>query len=73
MSLHQADTGQKLRPELSGISPLLKTKTKVFPLIHLDWRNPEVFNLLGQGVQGLLTGQRSVDQILRAMDAAWQT
>jgi raffinose/stachyose/melibiose transport system substrate-binding protein len=73
ISLHQADTGQKLRPELNGISSLLKTKTKVHPSINLDWRNPEVFNLLGQGVQGLLTGQRTVDQILRAMDAAWQS
>jgi raffinose/stachyose/melibiose transport system substrate-binding protein len=72
ISLHQAATGQKLRPELSGISPLLRTKTKVHPLINLDWKNPEVLNLLGQGVQGLLTGQRTVDQILRAMDAAWQ-
>jgi raffinose/stachyose/melibiose transport system substrate-binding protein len=72
ISLHQADTGAKLRPELSGISPLLKTKTKVFPAINLDWKNPEVFNILGQGVQGLLTGQRTPDQILRAMDAAWQ-
>jgi raffinose/stachyose/melibiose transport system substrate-binding protein len=73
ISLHQADTGQKLRSELSGISPLLKSKTKVFPQVQLDWKNPEVFNLLGQGVQGLLTGQRTVDQILRAMDAAWQS
>jgi raffinose/stachyose/melibiose transport system substrate-binding protein len=72
ISLHQAATGQKLRPELNGISALLKTKTKVYPLINLDWKNPEVFNLLGQGVQGLLTGQRTIDQILRAMDGAWQ-
>jgi raffinose/stachyose/melibiose transport system substrate-binding protein len=72
ISLHQAATGQKLRPELNGISALLKTKTKVHPLINLDWKNPEVFSLLGQGVQGLLTGQRTIDQILRAMDGAWQ-
>jgi raffinose/stachyose/melibiose transport system substrate-binding protein len=72
VSLHQADTGAKLRSELRGISPILKSKKKVFPQIHLDWENPEVFNLLGQGVQGLLTGQRTPDQILRAMDAAWQ-
>lgn len=35
------------------------------------WPNPAVYDALGAGVQGLLTGQSSVDQILDSMDAAW--
>ncbi|WP_404429552.1 extracellular solute-binding protein [Microbacterium lacus] len=35
------------------------------------WPNPAVYEALGTGVQGLLTGQSTVDQILEDMDAAW--
>jgi raffinose/stachyose/melibiose transport system substrate-binding protein len=33
--------------------------------------NPAVYDALAGGVQGLLTGQKTVDQILDEMDAAW--
>ena len=37
-----------------------------------DWWNPSVmFALQGEPV-GLITGQRTVDDILNAMDAAWK-
>ncbi len=35
------------------------------------WPNPAVYDALSTGVQGLLTGQSSIDQVLQNMDAAW--
>lgn len=70
-SLYQAKKGRHLAWELRGLAPLLKQPKKVHPLMQLEWRNPSVFETLGKGVQGLLTGQRTPDQILREMDAAW--
>ncbi|GEB46736.1 raffinose/stachyose/melibiose transport system substrate-binding protein [Microbacterium sp. AG157] len=35
------------------------------------WPNPAVYDALSTGVQGLLTGQSSIDQVLKNMDAAW--
>jgi raffinose/stachyose/melibiose transport system substrate-binding protein len=37
-----------------------------------DWPNPSVYSVaLAQGVQGLLTGQKTVAQTLQDMDRAW--
>src|SRR3954447_5116377 len=36
-----------------------------------EWTNPQVYNALGTGVTGLLTGQTTVDEVLKNMDAAW--
>ena len=36
-----------------------------------NWTNPQVYNALGTGVTGLLTGQKTVDQVLSDMDAAY--
>ena len=35
------------------------------------WPNPAVYDALSTGVQGLLTGQSSIDQVLQNMDSAW--
>ena len=35
------------------------------------WPNPSVYEALGVGVQGLLTGQKTIDQVLEDMDNAW--
>ncbi|MDN4477918.1 extracellular solute-binding protein [Demequina sp. SYSU T00039] len=35
------------------------------------WTNGEVYNALGMGVQGLFTGQTTPEDVLAAMDAAW--
>jgi raffinose/stachyose/melibiose transport system substrate-binding protein len=35
------------------------------------WPNASVYDALSTGVQGLLTGQKNVDQVLADMDAAW--
>ncbi|MCM0616826.1 extracellular solute-binding protein [Paenarthrobacter sp. TYUT067] len=57
--------------KLAPIAPLLKDQEKYLPLANLSWPNPEVYTALGSGVQGLLTGQTTVDQVLAAADAAW--
>lgn len=41
------------------------------PLPNSDWANGQVYDALGQGFQGLLTGQTTVDDVLKAMDDAW--
>ncbi|MFB2585123.1 ABC transporter substrate-binding protein [Herbiconiux liukaitaii] len=41
------------------------------PLPANVWPNPSVYAALQTGVQGLLTGQNTVDQVLASMDAAW--
>lgn len=41
------------------------------PLANLLWPSPEIYNTLGTGVQGILTGQTDIDSVLAAMDAAW--
>ena len=33
--------------------------------------NGEVYNTLGTGVTGILTGQMSVDEVLESLDKAW--
>jgi raffinose/stachyose/melibiose transport system substrate-binding protein len=40
-------------------------------LPNATWPNPAVYDALGIGVQGLLTGQKTPDAILEEMDAAW--
>lgn len=44
---------------------------KYGPLPNSQWPNSSVYDALATGVQGLLTGQKSVDQVLQAMDSAW--
>ena len=40
-------------------------------LPNAAWPNAGVYDALGTGVQGLLTGQKTVEQVLDDMDAAW--
>ena len=41
------------------------------PLPNNIWPNPAVYEALQVGVQGLLTGQKTIDQVLQDMDCAW--
>jgi raffinose/stachyose/melibiose transport system substrate-binding protein len=41
------------------------------PLPNSQWPNSSVYDALATGVQGLITGQKTADQVLQAMDAAW--
>lgn len=62
-----ADT---LLPSYEPLGELLETGAYIgFP--SSVWPNALVYEALGVGVQGLLTGQQSVDQVLAAMDKAW--
>jgi raffinose/stachyose/melibiose transport system substrate-binding protein len=36
-----------------------------------EWPNGQVYDALGTGVTGLLTGQKTIDDVLKAMDDAW--
>jgi raffinose/stachyose/melibiose transport system substrate-binding protein len=42
-----------------------------FPTI--DWPNGKIYTDLGTGIQGLLTGQATVQQVLQQMDSDWTT
>ena len=44
---------------------------KTFPLPNTAWASGDVYRNLGIGVQGLLTGQATIDQVLKSMDDAW--
>lgn len=68
-SLVDANAG-KVPKEVSLFSPYVKAKkTVAFP--NLAWPNGSVYLALGQMGQGLLTGQTTVDQVLKAMDDKW--
>jgi raffinose/stachyose/melibiose transport system substrate-binding protein len=44
---------------------------KYGPLPNSQWPNSAVYDALATGVQGIITGQKTPDQVLQAMDAAW--
>ncbi|WP_314504027.1 extracellular solute-binding protein [uncultured Microbacterium sp.] len=59
-----------LLPSYAPIAGLLGDGSYV-SVPNATWPNPAVYEALGTGVQGLLTGQTTVDQVLDSMDAAW--
>ena len=63
-------TADNLAPQYAPIGDLLENGDYA-GLPNATWPNPDVYNALGVGVQGLLTGQKTVDQVLDEMDAAW--
>ena len=63
-------TATDLLPSYAPIGDLLENG-KFAGLPNAAWPNPAVYDSLGAGVQGLLTGQKTVDQVLGDMDAAW--
>ncbi|MFG1681191.1 ABC transporter substrate-binding protein [Nonomuraea sp. NPDC049269] len=54
----------------ADVADLLK-KGDYTPLPNSGWKSAGVYDALGTGVQGLLTGQSTVDKVLKAMDTAW--
>ena len=44
-------------------------QTRNYPTI--DWPNGKIYDDLGNGIQGLLTGQTTVKQVLEQMDSDW--
>ncbi|MCH6230916.1 extracellular solute-binding protein [Microbacterium sp. CFH 31415] len=61
-----------LLPQYEPIGDLLASGSYA-GLPNATWPNPAVYDALGTGVQGLLTGQKTVDQVLEDMDAAWDS
>ncbi|MCR2762947.1 ABC transporter substrate-binding protein [Microbacterium sp. zg.B48] len=61
---------ETLLPSYEPIGELLASGSYT-SIPNSSWPNPAVYDALGAGVQGLLTGQSTVDQILEEMDAAW--
>lgn len=49
----------------------LANSKKTYPFPDKGFTNGAVYVALGTGVQGLLTGQATVAQVLQSMDAAW--
>lgn len=60
----------ELTPAYAPIGELLESGNYA-PLPNATWPNPEVYDALSTGVQGLFTGQSTVDQVLESMDSAW--
>jgi raffinose/stachyose/melibiose transport system substrate-binding protein len=58
-------------PYLPVASMITSREYRNFPTI--DWPNGKVYADLGSGVQGLLTGQATVQQVLQQMDSDWTT
>ncbi|MFF0267009.1 ABC transporter substrate-binding protein [Kribbella sp. NPDC004536] len=54
----------------ADVSDILK-KGDYTALPNAGWKSAGVYDALGTGVQGLLTGQTDVDKVLKSMDAAW--
>jgi raffinose/stachyose/melibiose transport system substrate-binding protein len=51
----------------------LLTSESYAPLPNTIWPSAGVYDALASGVQGLLTGQKTADQVLTDMDAAWDS
>ncbi|GAA4344815.1 extracellular solute-binding protein [Microbacterium rhizosphaerae] len=59
-----------LLPQYEGLKDMI-TANDVRGYPATAWSNAKVYADLGSGVQGILTGQMTVDQVLKQMDADW--
>ncbi len=57
--------------EYAPVADLLQNES-YSALPNSAWPNQSVYDALSTGVQGLLTDQRTVDDVLAAMDEAWE-
>jgi len=62
---------QELPSFMQSMAPVFATHAYAVNPVF-TWWNPDVGLVLQQDGVGLLTGQRTVDQVLQAMDAAWK-
>lgn len=60
-----------ISPQFAPVAELIASGS-FSPEPNLAWPNASVYDALGTGMQGLLTGQNSVDDVLASMDAAWE-
>ena len=60
-----------LLPQYATVEQMIKSKdTRGFGTIN--WPNGKVYDALGSGATGVLTGQKTPDDVLKQMDAAWR-
>jgi raffinose/stachyose/melibiose transport system substrate-binding protein len=65
-----ATSSTTLLPQFDTVKGMITSNT-VRGLPSTDWSNAKVYADLGTGVQGILTGQMTVKQVLQQMDADW--
>ncbi|HKT57049.1 MAG TPA: extracellular solute-binding protein [Microbacterium sp.] len=65
-----ATASTTLLPQFDTVKGLITSGT-VRGLPSTDWTNAKVYADLGTGVQGILTGQMTVTQVLQQMDSDW--
>jgi raffinose/stachyose/melibiose transport system substrate-binding protein len=65
-----ADASTTLLPQYQPVKGLV-TQGDVRGFPATAWTNAKVYADLGSGVQGILTGQMTVDQVLKQMDSDW--
>lgn len=63
-------TKADLLPQYADLADLI-TSGATLPNGANAWPNPQIYNALGTGVTGLLTGQKTIDDVLNSMDSAW--
>jgi raffinose/stachyose/melibiose transport system substrate-binding protein len=65
--LEEQDLSETIYADVADIL----TSGSYTPLPNQGWKNAAVYDALGTGVQGLLTGQTTIDSVLQSMDTAW--
>ncbi|GAB3612915.1 extracellular solute-binding protein [Humibacter ginsengisoli] len=66
----EQDASKNLLPQYEPVKDLIASNdVRGYP--SLDWPNAKIYNDLGSGVQGILTGQMTVKQVLQQMDSDW--
>ncbi|MDP9884539.1 raffinose/stachyose/melibiose transport system substrate-binding protein [Sinomonas atrocyanea] len=65
-----ATSSTKLLPQYEPVKTMIQNQD-YRGFASAGWTNPKVYDDLGKGVQGVLTGQMTVDQVLQQMDADW--
>jgi raffinose/stachyose/melibiose transport system substrate-binding protein len=60
----------KLPAIYAGVAPYLTAK-KTYVLPNQGWGSSAVYVTMGQGIQGLLTGQTTTEKLLASMDSKW--
>ncbi|GAA3756828.1 extracellular solute-binding protein [Microbacterium kribbense] len=65
-----AGSSATLLPQYAGIKDMIAAQD-IRGYAPTGWPNAKVYTDLGNGVQGILTGQMTVDQVLKQMDSDW--
>jgi raffinose/stachyose/melibiose transport system substrate-binding protein len=61
-----------LPDQYAPVLPFLEEGNYI-PLANQTWSSGAVYDAMGAGIQGMLTGQASVDDVLASMDEAWDS